>query len=69
MDAKALDNIFTHHPPTESQVEKYIRIRSNIKIAAHTINDLCPDSREKSLAITKLQEASMMANAAIAINE
>jgi hypothetical protein len=32
------------------------------------INDLCPESREKSLAITNLEQAVMWANAAIARN-
>jgi len=33
------------------------------------INENCPDSREKSLAFTKLEEAVMWANASIARNE
>jgi hypothetical protein len=33
------------------------------------INEKCPDSREKSLAITHLEETVMWANAAIARNE
>lgn len=32
-------------------------------------NDLCPPSREKSLAFTHHEEANMMANASIARNE
>ena len=36
---------------------------------ANLINKQCPDSREKSTAITKIEEAVMWANAAIARNE
>ena len=36
---------------------------------AEIIDDACPDSREKSLALTNLQQATMWANASIAINE
>lgn len=35
---------------------------------ARTIAGRCPDSREKSLAMTKLEECSMWANASIARN-
>ena len=34
-----------------------------------TIQGECPESREKSLAFTKLEECIMWANAAIARNE
>ena len=40
-----------------------------IKEFAYLLNDLCPDSREKSLAMTKLEECVMWANASIARNE
>ena len=36
---------------------------------AELIEACCPDSREKSLAHTKVEEAAMWANAAIARNE
>ena len=39
-----------------------------MKELAYLIDDLCPKSREKSLAITKIEEAMMWANASIARN-
>lgn len=39
------------------------------KELAHLINKNAPESREKSLAFTSLQQTVMWANAAIAINE
>lgn len=64
-----IDNIFTYHAPKEGQPAKYQTLRENARQLAHAINHLCPESREKSLAITHLQEAIMFANASIAINE
>jgi len=64
-----LDQIFSYHAPHGSQPHKYETIRSNARDFAHTINDICPESREKSLAITHLQIAVAMANASIAIHE
>lgn len=60
---------FTYHPPTADQVPKYEAIRRVAKDFAHVINDLTPESREQSLAITALEEAVMWANAAIARRE
>lgn len=64
-----LDNRFTYHPPKPGQAEKYEALRSKGKELAELINELVPDSREKSLALTQLQNATMWANAAIACNE
>lgn len=61
-----IDNNFSYHPPQESQPERYIQLREKAKELAYLINDLCPESREKSLAMTKLEECSMWANASIA---
>ena len=36
---------------------------------AELINGQCPDNREKHLALTKLEEATMWANKSIAIRE
>ena len=69
MDQKIIDRNFTYHPPKGNQPEKYAAIRDQAKILAEVIADLCPDSREKSLAMTNLEEAVMWANAAIARHE
>ena len=60
---------FTYHTPKGDQPQRYESIRGHGIDLADLIDDLCPDSREKSLAITKLEEAVMWANAAIARNE
>ena len=64
-----LDNIYTYHAPTPEQVERYTALRSKCKELAEMVHELCPPSRERSLAFTKIEEASMWANAAIARNE
>ena len=64
-----IEKNFTYHPPKGNQPERYERIRNKAKSLASSIDVYCPDSREKSLAMTKLEEAVMWANAAIARNE
>ena len=69
MDSSDIENRFTYHAPTgPEQVEVYGMLRSLAKKYAEVINEHCPDSREKSTAITKLEECVFWANAAIARN-
>lgn len=69
MDATDLANRFTYHPPKDGQPERYQRIRDATGTLARLLDAECPDSREKSLAVTHLEDAVMWANAAIARNE
>lgn len=64
-----LENNFKYHAPKEGQPEKYEALHNKAKELAHMIDELCPNSREKSLAMTNLEQASMWANAAIARND
>lgn len=69
MNKEQIDNIFTYHAPHGTQQTRYVALREQAKALAHLINDSCPESREKSLALTNLQQSIQMANASIAINE
>lgn len=60
---------FTYHPPKEGQPEKYAQVRELAHNYAKFIQDACPQSRELSLALTKIEESVMWANASIARNE
>lgn len=62
-------NIFTYHKPFGNQGDRYDQLRRSGRSLAEAINAYCPESREKSIAITQLQSAIQFANAAIAINE
>lgn len=64
-----IDKTFTYHAPFGSQPTRYAEIRSAAKNLASMIACCCPESREKSLALTNLQQSVMWANASIAINE
>lgn len=64
----AIENNFKYHAPKEGQPEKYTALREKAKELAYLIEELCPNSREKSVAITQLETAVMWANASIARN-
>ena len=64
-----LNNRFTYHAPKPGQPAKYEFIRGFARDMAGVLVNECPDSRELSLALTKLEEAVMWANASIARGE
>jgi len=66
---RAIEIRFTHHPPHGNQVERYDLIRKRAKEFATLLLELTPHSQEQSVAIMKLEECVMQANAAIARNE
>lgn len=57
---------FTYHPPRGDQPEHYQALRAKALEFAMLINELCPEGREQSLAITNLEQVVMWANAGIA---
>jgi hypothetical protein len=69
MKPEEIQRRFTYHAPKNDQPAKYEAIRAKAKELASLVNDLCPDGRETSLAITKIEEAVMWANAGIARRE
>jgi hypothetical protein len=69
VDNSDLKNRFTYHAPGDGQAQRYQEIRDYAHGLASLINRQCPESREKSLAMTHLEEAVMWANASIARNE
>lgn len=62
-------NRFDYHPATSDGVRKS---HEATRLACHDlatfINGICPDGREKSTAVTKVEEVMFWANAAIARN-
>lgn len=66
MMVERIERDFTYHPPTDHKAESYKSIRATGKALALDIVARCPDCRERSLALTKIEEAVMWANAGIA---
>jgi hypothetical protein len=64
-----IEKRFTYHPPKEGQPAKYETLRAHYKQLAYMIEAMCPDSRERDLALTGLEESNMWANSSIARNE
>jgi hypothetical protein len=63
-----IENNFRYHAPSPEQIQAYHELREKAKELAYLIEESCPNSREKSVAMTNLETAIMWANAAIARN-
>lgn len=66
---KRIEHNMTHHAPTSSEViERFEALRKFAKLYSHAIVDLCPEGRDRSLALTLAEDSLMRAVAAIARN-
>lgn len=63
-----IEKRFAYHSP-KGKEQRFQTLRNEAKHLANTIKKQCPDSRERSLALTKLEEVVMWANASIAREE
>ena len=68
-ERERIDNECEYHAPTEDQIERYNELRELEKQVKTQFHGKAPPSRERSIALTKLDEAFMMVRAAIARNE
>lgn len=66
MEKPELKKRFGYHALKEDHPEKYALILEMAKLFAELVDEVCPDSREAALAHTKIEEAVMWANTAIA---
>lgn len=55
-----------HKPPNETVAEAHRLVRETLAEAATRVDQLVPDGREKSMALTHIEEAMFCANAGIA---
>ena len=69
MDVSKLISNFNYRKMSEKQIEDSQNVRElGVKLAL-LIDEVIPDSREKSLAITKLEESIMWVNKGISLNK
>lgn len=66
IDDNELETRFIYHKPDEGKAVFHTTIRARCGDLATAIRDCTPECREQSIAIRKIEEAMMWANAAIA---
>lgn len=63
---RRVDNDFSYHVPTPTMLPKFAMIRNRGKELANLLVELVPEGRERCIALTRLEEVVMHANAGIA---
>lgn len=66
MKEEDIENRFTFHAGDEGKAHLHNVVRGRCAGLAHWLNETLPDGREKSTAITKLEEVMFWSNAAVA---
>lgn len=69
MTPDEIDNRFSFHAGTKESIPNHERVRELCRTLAHELDELVPVGRERSLALTALQECMMWANAGIALEQ
>lgn len=62
-----LNDVFTYHAPDADQQVAYEKLRQSARSFAMAIIDLTPVCADQQAAIRQVREATMTANAAIAL--
>ena len=65
-DEEIRDRFKFHEPDTDRKAQDHDKVRLACQGLAVYLNNLVPEGREKSLAITKVEEAMFWANAGLA---
>jgi len=65
MSKEEIETRFSYHSPTSEHVELFELMRSKVKELGYLINEVCPESREKSMAFSKLEECLFHINSSI----
>lgn len=63
-----IQDCFTYHPPSTAGAERHQGLSLRFIEVADAVQAVCPEGREKSVAMTKLEEAKFWASAAVARN-
>jgi len=68
MTREEMENRMSYHSPSPDGVARHLDLSNTLTGALVAIERNCPEGREKSLAITKIEEAKFWASAAVARN-
>lgn len=64
-----IDKPFAYHKPSDDGMTKINRLREAFSLVQRAIEDNCPNSRQKSVAITELETSAMWAIKAVVFND
>jgi len=69
MPTAHIDKPFAYHKPSEDGLAKITELREGFSWLKATIEKNCPESRQRSVAITELETSAMWAIKAVVFND
>lgn len=60
---------FAYHKPSDDGLSKITKLREAFSVLSQQIDELAPNSREKSVALTNLETTAMWAIKAVVCND
>ena len=64
-----IDKPFAYHKPSPVGLERITHLRETFSTMKTTIENMCPPSRERSVALTELETSAMWAIKAVVFND
>jgi hypothetical protein len=69
MEKQYIDKPFAYHKPSEDGMARITDLRAAFSVVKASIEANCPESRQRSVAITELETAAMWAIKAVVFND
>ena len=64
-----IDKPYAYHKPSVEGLDKINKLRAHFSEGERLINEICPNSRQKSIAITNNEQTAMWAIKAVVFND
>lgn len=64
-----IDKPFAYHKPSEDGLERITLLRERFSELRRCIENICPNSRHKAVALTELETTAMWAIKAVVFND
>jgi hypothetical protein len=64
-----IDKPYAYHKPSSEGLEKINRLRAHFSEGERLIREICPQSRQQSIAITENETTAMWAIKAVVFND
>ncbi len=64
-----IDKPYAYHQPSPEGLEKITRLREHFSEGERLIRELCPESRQRSVAITENETTAMWAIKSVVFND
>ena len=64
-----IDKPYAYHKPTDDGLAKINKLREIYSEVERVIHEVCPNSRQKAIAVTELETSAMWAIKAVVFND